>query len=272
MDYNMEAMFGIKDRVVVITGGCGGIGQGLAEALSALQAKVVLLDRDHEKLDLISAKLKEKTGGEIRGYEADITDEASARAAFEKIYEDFGSVYGLINCAGISHVAPLSQMPIERWEAVMDVNVKGTVICCKAAGKYMAKNHEGRIINISSLAATHGKPGYTAYTPSKAAINGLTFTLAAEWARLGINVNSVSPTLVVTDINRHQVEANPDYLPGVCATIPQGRICSPELLSGTMVFLLSEASSYVTGQNIGCDGGCQNGDVSVIKPPTEMTF
>ena len=270
MNYTTTEMFGIEGRVVAITGGCGGIGYGLAEGLAKLGAKIALIDINQEKLEEAAKKLAEKTGAQVRGYSANITDEASVDAAFEKIYRDFGSVYGLINCAGISHVSPLSSMPMDRWEAVMDVNVRGTVICCKAAGRYMAKNHEGRIINISSLAATHGKPGYTAYTPSKAAVNGFTFTLAAEWGRLGINVNSVSPVMVVTDINRGQVEADPDYLPRICSTIPQGRICSPELLCGTMVFLLSEASSYVTGQNIGCDGGCQNGDISVIKPPTEM--
>lgn len=270
MNDRKEDIFSIEDRVVVVTGGCGGIGMGLAQGLAARHARIALLDMDQEKLDETAKKLAEKNGAEVRGYAADITDEASTGTAFQKIYKDFGSVYGLINCAGISHVAPLSQMPMDRWSAVMDVNVKGTVICCKIAGKYMAKNKAGRIINISSLAATHGKPGYTAYTPSKAAINGLTFTLAAEWARMGINVNSVSPVMVVTDINRHQVESDPGYLPRICSTIPQGRICSPELLCGTMVFLLSEASSYVTGQNIGCDGGCQNGDISVIKPPVEM--
>lgn len=270
MDYTTEEMFGIADKVIVITGGCGGIGQGLAEGIAALHGKVALLDRDQEKLEAAVQKLAEKPGAQIKGYAADITDEADAEAAFQKIYDDFGSIYGLINCAGISHVAPLSRMPMDRWSAVMDVNVKGTVLCCKIAGKYMFKNHAGRIINISSLAATHGKPGYTAYTPSKAAINGLTFTLAAEWARLGINVNSISPVMVVTDINRHQVEQDPDYLPRICANIPQGRICSPQLLCGTVVYLLSEASSYVTGQNIGCDGGCQNGDISVLKPLMEM--
>lgn len=269
MKYDVEEMFGVRDKVVVVTGGCGGIGQGLAEGLAALGAIVALLDMNQQKLDSIAAGIAQKTGATVQGYAADIIDEAGVEAVFETINADLGPVYGLINCAGISYVAPLSQMPMDRWAAVMDVNVKGTVICCKVAGKYMAQNHAGRVVNISSLAATHGKPGYTAYTPSKAAINGLTFTLAAEWARLGINVNSVSPVMVVTDINRHQVEEDPDYLPRINSTIPQGRICSPELLLGTMVFLLSEASSYVTGQNIGCDGGCQNGDISVIKPPTE---
>ena len=267
MDYQI---FSIQDRVVAITGGCGGIGSGIAEGLAQLGAKVALLDRNEEKLKETAAAIAGKTGAQVKGYAADITDEASVEKAFAAIFEDFGSVYGLINCAGITHVAPLSEMPIDRWQAVMDVNLKGTVVCSKVAGKYMYRNREGRIVNISSLAATHGKPGYTAYTPSKAAVNGLTFTLATEWARLGITVNSISPVIVVTDINRAKIESDPEYLSSVLSTIPNGRICSAQALVGPITFLLSEASSYVTGQNIGCDGGCQNGDISVIKPVESM--
>lgn len=264
------SMFDITDKVVCITGGCGGIGSGIAKGLAELNAKVVILDMNEEKLAAVCKNLSGETGKEIKGYSVNITDEASVEAVFAKVYEELGSVYGLINCAGISHVAPMSEMPMDRWQAVMDVNVRGTVLCSKVAGKYMYRNHSGRIINISSLAATHGKPGYTAYTPSKAAINGFTFTLAAEWARMGINVNSISPVMVVTDINRRQIEADPEYLNQVLSTIPNGKLCSAEELLGTVVFLLSPASSYLTGQNIGCDGGAQNGDISVIKPKETM--
>lgn len=266
MSYTIEEYFNIKDRVVIITGGAGGIGQGLAENIASVGAKVALLDMNQEKVDAIAAALSEKTGSMVKGYVANITVEAEVEAICDQIETDFGSIYGLINCAGISHVAPLAEMDIERWQAVMDVNLRGTIICSKVAGKRMMKHRTGRIINISSLAATHGKPNYTAYTPSKAAVNGLTFTLAAEWALKGITVNYVAPVMMVTDINRAQIEADPTYLKNVCSTIPQGRICTPTLLTGTMVFLLSDASSFVTGQNIGCDGGCENGDVGVIKP------
>ena len=267
MDYSI---FSIKDHVVAVTGGCGGIGSGIAEGLAALGAKVAILDRDTDKVGSVADAIAEKTGSEVRGYAADITDEESVRDAFRKIFEDFGSVDGLINCAGITHVAPLSEMPMDRWQAVMDVNLKGTVICSKVAGKYMYESGGGSIVNISSLAATHGKPGYTAYTPSKAAVNGFTFTLATEWARLGINVNSISPVMVVTAINRDKIESDPTYLDNVLSTIPNGKLCSAEMLVGPITFLLSEAGSYVTGQNIGCDGGCQNGDIAVIKPFTSM--
>ena len=259
-------MFSIRDRVVCITGGSGGIGAGIAEGLAGLGAKVIILGRNAEKLEAVENNILERTGVRVQGYTADITDEKSVETVFDRIYQEYGSFYGLVNCAGTTCVSPLHEMPMERWQEVMDVNIKGTVICCKAAGKYMLQQKEGRIVNISSLAATHGKPGYTAYTPSKAAVNALTFTLAAEWARMGINVNSVAPVLVVTDINRKLVESDSGYVDKVLSTIPNGKLCSAQELLGIIVFLLSPASGYITGQNIGCDGGAQNGDIAVIKP------
>lgn len=267
MKYTLESMFGIKNRVVAVTGGCGGIGMGLAEALASLGAKVAIIDINKEKCDKVAVELIEKTKGCVKGFAADITDEVSVRAAFREIYEVFGSIYGLVNCAGISHVEYLSTMAIDAWQKVMDVNVRGSVIATKVAGEYMSLQNEGRVINISSLAATHGKPGYTAYTPSKAAINSFTFTLAAEWGRKHINVNSIAPVFVLTDINREHWKDVPDITEKIADMNPQGRICSPNLLAGLMVFLLSEASSYVNGQNIGCDGGCTNGDISAMFRP-----
>lgn len=266
MEYTLESMFGVKDKVVVITGGCGGIGSGLAQALGKLGARVALLDRSPEKLEATAAKLRNETGAEVRGYTASVTDEVSVEEAFAQIERDFGSVYGLINCAGISHVQYLSKMDIDRWQAVMDVNVRGTVICAKVAAAYMAKQRVGRIINVSSLASTHGKPQYTAYTPSKAAVDGFTITLATELAHKGITVNSVRPVFMLTDINRAQYA---DDLNGAVARAiarnPQARCCSPELLAGLVVFLLSESSSYVDGQLIGCDGGSTYGDISNLS-------
>ena len=266
MEYTLESMFGIEDRVIVITGGSGGIGKGLAKALASLKAKVALIARNEEKVKQAATELQAECHSEVRGYAANVPDEESVRAAFEQIYADFGSIYGLVNCAGISNVQFLSEMPIEKWQEVMDVNLRGSVVCAKVAGDYMKKEGCGRIINISSLGARRGKPGYTAYTPSKAAIEAFTFTLAAEWGRKNINVNAIAPMFVLTDINKKQWEGKGDINSLIAQGVPKGTVCSPELLSGLCVFLLSEASSYITGQNIGCDGGTANGDIILMKP------
>ena len=260
-------MFGIENRVVVVTGGCGGIGGGLAEILAKLGAKVAIIARNQARIDAKVEAIREASGNpDVFGVMADIVDEASVRQAMAAIYDHFGSIYGLVNCAGTTHVEYLSTMSIEDWQAVMDANLRGTVICTKAAGEYMRKNHLGRVINFSSLASTHGKPQDTAYTPSKAAVDGFTFTLAAEWARLGITVNAIGPAFVLSEMTRKQWAGKEDQLAGMEERNPQGRSCSPELLAGPVVFLLSESAGYINGQVIGCDGGLTRGDVSLFKP------
>ena len=267
MEFTTNSMFGIEGKSVVITGGCGGIGSGLAEILARLGAKVGLIDINQEVLDAKVKEIKENTGNQdVFGIEANITQEDSVRNAMSAINDQFGSIYGLVNCAGVTHVKYLSEMDIEDWQKVMDVNLRGTVLCTKIAGEYMRKNHLGRVINFSSLASTHGKPQYTAYTPSKSAIDGFTFTLGAEWARLGITVNAIAPVFVLSVMTRKQWEGKEDQMNKIAEMNPQGRNCSPELLSGLLVFLLSESSSYVNGQVIGCDGGATRGEVGFFKP------
>lgn len=236
------------------------------QALAALGAKIAIVDYDAEKLEPSVKKLSETYGVEARGYATNITEDSSVSETFEKIYSDFGSLYGLLNCAGTSHVEFLSTMEIEKWQRVMDINLRGSVLCTKYAGKYMEKGGVGRVINFSSLAATHGKPGYTAYTPSKCAIDGFTFTLGAEWGRKNITINAIAPVFVLTDINRNQFDDLDAALRRMRDSNPQGRVCSPELLSGLVVFLMSESASYVNGQTIGCDGGISKGDIHGFKP------
>ncbi len=267
MALNLTQMFRVQDKFVVVTVGCGGIGSDLAAMLSELGAPIAIIDISEQEIADKVAEISAATGNKVMGYAADITDEQCVKETFARINADFGGIYGLINCAGITYVDFLSRMNMDRWQKVMDVNFRGTVLCTKYAGEYMAKAHVGRVINISSLASIHGKPGYTAYTPSKSAIEGFTFTLAAEWGHKGITVNAVRPVFMVSKITRAQ---HGDRLEEVLANArmrnPQGRTCSPEQMIGLITFLLSESSSYVDGQSIGCDGGATFGDIWAYKP------
>ena len=267
MKHDLEAMYSVKDKVIVISGGSGGIGSGFARALMDLGAVVVLLDHNEESLRRVSMELS-TNGGTVDTQTANITDYACVEKSFEQIYHRHGKIDGLVNCAGINIVKSLADLSADEYEKIIQVNLIGTVFCSKAAGKYMLLARKGHIVNISSLAATHGKPNYTAYTASKAAVNGFTFTLATEWARMGVTVNSISPVLIVTDINRNQIQNDPAYFNNVVNMIPAGRVSEVEDIVGLLVFLLSDSSAFLTGQNIGCDGGAQNGDVGVIKPET----
>lgn len=265
MKYNLNDLFSPKDRVILITGGAGGIGGGIAKALAELDAITVILDINKEKVECAVNEIIE-LGGKAYGVTPDITDEAQVEQACEEIYAKYGRIDGLINCAGTSFVESLLKMPIEKFKKVMDINLMGTVICAKVAGRYMVEQRYGRIINIASLAAFQGKPNYTAYTSSKAAVNGFTITLATEWSRKGVTVNSISPVMIVTEINRKQIEEDPEYAARVASLIPIGRISKIEDLVGMVTYLLSESASYVTGQCMSCDGGALNGSVVAIKP------
>ena len=263
----ISELFSVKDRVVAITGGTGNIGKGLALGLAENGAGIAIIATNAEKIEKTVAEIREKTGACVRGYVCSITDEDSVAAAFEKIFSDFGSIYGLINSAGINTPEYLSRADMDTWHRILDVNVYGAALCSKYAAKYMEKSREGRIINISSLAAARCKPSYSAYTASKAGLEALTSTLAAEWGRKNINVNSIAPCLIVSEISRPQIEAVPGYLDKwENEIIPQGRTCSAELLLGTAIWLLSEASGFVTGQRIYCDGGSQYADLVLFQP------
>lgn len=267
MNYTLESMFGIRDRVVVVTGCYGALGGELCGILARLGCKVACVGHDPEKSRLFAEEVVRSTGGEAKGYGMNIQEEASVAETFAAIDRDFGSIWGLINTAGTTYVSFLRQMDFEKWQNVMDVNTKGTLLCDKYAQKYMEKQRAGRIIHISSPAAAQGKPGYTAYTASKAAVDGMTKCLAQEWGRMGITVNSVWPSYMPGIMNRKQWGAEAEKREQEMAQInPQGRNCSADLMSGLLVFLLSDSSSFVNGQIIACDGGWNCGHFSKALP------
>lgn len=265
MQYDTECMYGIAGSVIAVTGGGSGIGKGLCIAFGKMGAEVAVLDLNAAAAEKTAGEIIE-AGGKAMAAAVDVTDFQAVERVFAEVINCYGKIDGLVNCAGISYVEALNTMPLEKFKAVMDVNFMGTVHCTKAAGRYMLESGSGRIVNLSSLAGTTGKPNYTAYTSSKGAVNAFTKCMAIEWSRRDINVNAVAPVIVETDINKKQIAENPGYLERVIASIPQGRSCQIDYLIGVIVFLLAPASTYVTGQIIYCDGGASAGDISVIKP------
>lgn len=272
MSYTVNDLFDVKGQVVVVTGGSDGIGLGLAEALADMGAAVAILSRRQEKCEAAAAKI-EATGGCALAVPADVTNEEEVAAAFRKVFDHFGKLDSLINCAGINHISPLVKQDMAQWKEVIDINLFGTVICTREAGKYMLRAGHGRVINISSWASVCGKPNYTAYSSSKGAMNSFTQCMAIEWSRCNINVNGIAPVMVQTEINRRQIAENPGYLDRVIAGIPQGRTCQVEYLVGPVVYLLSQSSTFMTGQTLFVDGGCTAGDVHLISPqPPENNY
>lgn len=246
----------VRDRVVAITGAARGLGQEFATSLAAAGARVVVGDLSDCADTLGRVK---QAGPEGVGVRLDVTDAGSARAMIEAGIRAFGRIDALINNAalyGALHGGRFDAIDEAEWDAAMAVNVKGIWNCCKAAVPAMRKTGGGSIVNIASLAATYGMPYGLHYTTSKAAVIGLTRGLARELGRDRIRVNALAPSAVITEGTR---EFFGDKLDRALETIKSGqtiqRNLMPQDLVGAVLWLVSDASGFVTGQTIAVDGG-----------------
>lgn len=268
MDYTLEQLYGIRDQVIVVTGAAGGIGLELCRAIRDLGGRVAAVVRSGKSRDKVLEALNYPSAAEEKDVFcaiADLTDEEAVKTAMELIYQHFGRIDGLVNAAGMNIIESLEKVTIRDFQKVMDTNFTSVAICCKYAGVYMLKAKKGRIVNISSLSSVKGKAYYTAYASSKAAVDSFTRALAIEWARQGINVNSVAPGMIVTDINRRQIEENPESYKKRVESIPRGCAGKTEWLVSPVIMLLSPGSAHMTGQTVYVDGGCTAGDTFVME-------
>ena len=246
----------VTGKVVAITGAARGLGQEFASSLAAAGARLVVGDLNDcaETLDRVK-----QAGSEGAGVKLDVADAGSARAMIDLGMQAFGRVDALINNAalyGALHGGRFDAIDEAEWDAAMAVNVKGIWNCCKAAVPAMRKTGAGSIVNIASLAATYGMPYGLHYTTSKAAVIGLTRGLARELGRDRIRVNALAPSAVITEGTR---EFFGDKLDRALETIKAGqtiqRNLMPQDLVGAVMWLVSDASGFVTGQTIAVDGG-----------------
>ena len=246
----------VKDKVIVVTGGGRGLGRAYAEALAAEGAKVVAADIRDTAETVASV---EGAGGEILGLDLDVADMASCQNMADLTMAKFGRIDGLVNNAalyGDISGGRFNELSEDQWDRVMSVNVKGIWQCCKACVPAMKDAGGGSIINISSLAATYGMPFAIDYATSKAAVIGMTRSLARELGRSWIRVNAVAPSAVLT-------EGTDDFMGPVrdkaLAVIASQQSLNANLttddMTGTIIYLASDASKFVTGQTIMVDGG-----------------
>jgi NAD(P)-dependent dehydrogenase (short-subunit alcohol dehydrogenase family) len=246
----------VRDKVVAITGAARGLGQEFARSLAAAGARVVAADINDcsATLDLVRAEQAEGIAARL-----DVTDPASARDMVEAAMRGFGRLDALINNAalyGALHGGRFDAIEEAEWDAAMAVNVKGIWNCCKAAVPAMRQGDGGSIVNIASLAATYGMPFGLHYTTSKAAVIGLTRGLARELGRDRIRVNALAPSAVLTDGTREFFGPRMERaLETIKSSQTIQRNLVPEDLAGTVLWLISDASGFVTGQTIAVDGG-----------------
>ncbi len=240
-----------KDQVIVITGGSRGIGKSIAIEFSKLKASVVLIARNKETLEEVAATIQKDWLNKCVPFCGDVSNMFDMQRIFHQIEEQFGCIDVLINCAGINIRKSTFESTEEDWDKVIDVNLKGTFLCCKLACEIMKKKNGGSIINISSVGAKRGSTS-PHYSASKAGINGLSACLAKEMAPFGIRVNVVSPGAVETDMAKQWSSSKRQKLIG---ETPLGRIGAPIEIAKAVVFLASEDASFITGENLDVNGG-----------------
>ncbi|MGQ9583665.1 MAG: 3-oxoacyl-ACP reductase FabG [Thermoplasmatota archaeon] len=244
----------LKDRVAIVTGGGNGIGEATCALFASEGARVVVADVDSPSAERVSAGIR-AAGGAAVPVAVDVRKAAEARAMVETALREFGRVDILVNNAGINRDAMMKKMTEEQWDAVLDVNLKGTFICSQAAASPMMERKYGRIINTSSIGAL-GNIGQANYSASKAGVMGLTRTLALELARYNITVNCVAPGATKTQMT---AGIPPDIAARFMESIPLRRFAEPSEIASAHLFLASEEASYITGQVIFVDGGISVG-------------
>jgi 3-oxoacyl-[acyl-carrier protein] reductase len=242
----------LKDRVAIVTGAGKGIGKAIAEELFKEGALLALFDIQYDLIDEFAKQL-DSSGNNIIAIKADVTNEKEIKDAMEQVFNRYKKIDILINNAGISLHKPTKEMLVEDFEKVIDVNLKGTFICCKSVITYMEKQKKGKIVNIASLGGRTGRPGVGVnYAASKSGIIGLTQTLAREVGPSGIYVNSICPGPILT-------EQTKQYSEDVFASWNVGRAIQkdglPEDVAQAAVFLSSDKSDWITGISLDVNGG-----------------
>jgi 3-oxoacyl-[acyl-carrier protein] reductase len=246
---------GLVDRVALVTGGSRGIGKAIAWELVGQGCQVgvnyIDFDQNKEQAEELVAEIIQ-SGGEAFAVKGNVADPSEADAMVHQVVNHFGRIDILVNNAGITRDTLLVRMKEEDWDAVIDVNLKGTFNCCKSAVKFMIKQKYGKIVNIASVVGLMGNVGQVNYGASKAGIIGLTKSLARELAGRNINVNAVAPGFIETKMTESLPESARENL---VRQIPLQRLGKPEDVAHLVGFLVSDKAAYITGQTIPVDGG-----------------
>jgi NAD(P)-dependent dehydrogenase (short-subunit alcohol dehydrogenase family) len=244
----------LTGKVAIVVGGAGGIGHAQALGLAEACADVVVASRKLEHLEPVVKEIQAR-GRKSLAVPVEVTQEKSVVAMLDSVLKEFPHVDILVNAHGLAIRKPADTFPLDEWQRVMDINTRGTFICCQAVGRVMIKQRSGKIINMSSVRGRYGLPAdYAAYCPSKGAVDTLTRTLACEWAKYNVLVNAVAPTIVETELTRPAL-ADPVYAKMMKSRIPLGRWAMPEDIVGATIFFASKASDFITGQILYIDGG-----------------
>lgn len=238
-------------RTAVVTGGVRGIGLAIAERLLVSGANVCIWDRDLAALDLVVPELLKL--GKAHGAQVDITRAESVEHGVKSAINSFGKIDILVNNAGIAgSTRKLWELPPEEWRQVIEIDLIGVYLCCRAVVPHMIENKYGRIVNIASIAGKEGNPNASHYSAAKAGVIALTKSLGKELAQLGILVNCITPAVIETDILKQVTQQHIDYM---LSKIPMGRFGKKEEAAAMAAWLCSEDCSFTTGSTFDLSGG-----------------
>jgi len=245
-----DTNFSIENKVAVITGGASGIGYAIAQLFVEKGASVVLFDLKEDVATTAKNINKERAIGVL----CNVTDNQSMDDAIKQAHNHYGKIDILVNCAGIALLDDAENISDDYWNKTMDINVTGTFKMAQKIGNILIEQgNGGKIINLASQAAIIALDNHVAYCASKAAVLGITRSLALEWAQFDINVNAISPTVILTELGKKAWAGKVGEL--AMKEIPLGRFGYPEEVAAVALFLACDASNLITGENIVIDGG-----------------
>ena len=239
----------MKDKVILVTGANRGIGLDIIQRLNNDGYTVIGTSRTDDGANIISQEINSNGG---KGLKMDVTNQESINSAMKYIQDEYGALYGLVNNAGITNDNLLMRMTEEQWLSVIETNLTSIYRVTKSIVKDMMKAREGRIVNIGSIVGMMGNAGQSNYSASKSGLLGFTKSLARELSSRNINVNSISPGFIDTDMTK---ALSDEQISNLSKNIPLGRIAESSEVSSVVSFLLSDDSSYITGENINVNGG-----------------
>jgi NAD(P)-dependent dehydrogenase (short-subunit alcohol dehydrogenase family) len=246
---SLDLTFGLEGKVAIVTGGASGIGAAVADTFAFKGAQVAVVDLDGEA----ATKKALELGAGSAAFPCDVSDPDSVASAVDAVVKTFGRIDILVNSAGVAILAPAEELTVKAFDTTINVNLKGTFLVCQAVGRHILAQGRGKIVNMASQAASVALDQHLAYCASKFGVVGLSKVLASEWAGRGITVNTVSPTVVMTELGRKAWEGpKGDALK---AQIPTGRFALPEEIAATVLFLVSDSADMVNGADIVVDGG-----------------
>ena len=251
----MERLFRLDGRIALVTGASSGLGRHFANVLADSGASVALAARRLDRLRELASEI-ENRGGRAVSYEMDVSEPQTISRTFDQVEGELGTVDLLVNNAGIAIAEPAIQVDEDEWDRVLNTNLKGAwLVAQQTAQRLIAAGKPGSIINIASILGYRVAKGVSPYAASKAALVQLTQALALEWAHQQIRVNAIAPGYFLTEMNQEFFQHKSSASEAIIQNIPQRRIGNPEELTGVLLLLASDASSYMTGSTVIVDGG-----------------